>query len=243
MSSKLNKLRPVLQSFVFTPLHPQWLMNKWRITKRRSIVRVAIGNLLDIGCGRQQLKAQLPSSIRYIGIDYPETSINWYRKAPDVYGDAHLLPFESNTFDTVLLLDVLEHLKQPGEALEEAVRVMKDHGALVISVPFLYPIHDAPRDYMRWTEYGLSSLCDNAALRIVELMRFGRPIETAGLNMNLAIALSIRQIVSRSLLGWLLVPFAALIIFCINLLCWLLGRISLQDSSATAGYLIIATRR
>jgi hypothetical protein len=37
-------------------------------------------------------------------------------------------------------------------------RVLKPEGRIVVSVPFLFPIHDAPGDYWRFTKYGLRYL-------------------------------------------------------------------------------------
>lgn len=45
------------------------------------------------------------------------------------------LPFKSNYFDTVVCIDVLEHLNNSQIALKELVRVLKNGGKLIISVP------------------------------------------------------------------------------------------------------------
>lgn len=243
MSRNLVNVRAVSESLASTPFHPQWIMGHWRRSKRRNIIERAKGQLLDIGCGRQQLRAQLPASVRYTGVDYLETSIHWYRKTPSVYADAHALPFDSEIFDTVLLLDVLEHLEDPQIGLMEAVRVLLQDGTLIISVPFLYPIHDAPRDFTRWTEYGISALCERASLQIRELIPYGRPIETAGLNLNLAFALTIRGLIRRTSLAWLLIPFAAFSIFAINIFCWLLGKVPIIDAAAPASYLVVVAKQ
>ena len=58
------------------------------------------------------------------------------------------LPIATNSIDSVLFLDVLEHLQNPDQALNEIFRVLKSNGVLILQVPFLYPIHDAAYDYI-----------------------------------------------------------------------------------------------
>ena len=48
-------------------------------------------------------------------------------------------------------------------------RVLKDNGHVILSVPHLSPIHEAPHDYFRYTEYGLNSLLTSRGFRVLEL--------------------------------------------------------------------------
>lgn len=76
----------------------------------------------------------------------------------DQVASVYELPFESESFDVVLCLSVLEHLETPQKAIEEMKRVLKPGGRIIVSVPFLFPIHDAPGDYWRFTKFGLRNL-------------------------------------------------------------------------------------
>jgi SAM-dependent methyltransferase len=73
-------------------------------------------------------------------------------------GSAYALPFSNQSFGNVLCLSVLEHLEEPKAALSEMRRVLRADGRILVSVPFLFPIHEAPRDYWRFTRYGLERL-------------------------------------------------------------------------------------
>lgn len=92
------------------------------------------GNLLDVGCGIGDMLSYVPGSI---GVDInPENvqfcqnrGLNAYHMQIDV------LPFESDSFDTVLLDNVLEHLINPKALLSEIRRVLRPHGSLIIGVP------------------------------------------------------------------------------------------------------------
>ncbi|MFN3421861.1 MAG: class I SAM-dependent methyltransferase, partial [Armatimonadota bacterium] len=62
-----------------------------------------------------------------------------------VLGDAQFLPFDDNSFDLVAVLDVLEHLDDDCQALQEIWRVLKPKGAVVFTVPAfmsLWSVHD-----------------------------------------------------------------------------------------------------
>lgn len=79
-------------------------------------------------------------------------------RQPDTLGDAHDLPFKEESFNFILCTEVLEHLHTPHVAISEFSRVLKPGGMLVLTTRFVFPIHDAPHDYYRYTEYGLRHL-------------------------------------------------------------------------------------
>lgn len=76
----------------------------------------------------------------------------------DVVGSVYALPFPDNSFDNVLCMVVMEHLEDPKAAIVEMKRVLKVGGKILVSVPFLFPIHDAPNDFWRFTKYGFKIL-------------------------------------------------------------------------------------
>ncbi len=97
-----------------------------------------------------------PSYSKYfsnrIGIDI--------RQGPgvDIVASAYEMPFKDGEFDIVVCVAVLEHFDDPHRAIAEIYRVLKPGGRIIISVPFLFPIHDAPGDYWRFTKYGLAKM-------------------------------------------------------------------------------------
>jgi SAM-dependent methyltransferase len=80
------------------------------------------------------------------------------KRQPDTVGDAHVLPFPDGLFEFILCTEVLEHLHTPHKAIDEMGRVLKSGGTLILTTRFVFPIHDAPHDYYRYTEYGLRHL-------------------------------------------------------------------------------------
>jgi SAM-dependent methyltransferase len=82
------------------------------------------------------------------------------RHAPGVQivGDGHALPFRSACFDQIVATEVLEHMMEPQRAVDEMFRVLRPGGRLLLTTRFLFPIHDAPHDYFRFTCFGLRHL-------------------------------------------------------------------------------------
>jgi SAM-dependent methyltransferase len=76
----------------------------------------------------------------------------------DVINDGHCLPFKDNSFDTVMIIAVLEHVKEPQIVVNEIHRVLKKGGIVYSTTPFLQPYHPSPTDYWRFTKEGLKHL-------------------------------------------------------------------------------------
>jgi SAM-dependent methyltransferase len=116
------------------------------------------GRVLDIGCGMQPYRSLLDASLtEYVGVDRKGPLSN-----PTVEGTAEALPFPDASFDAALSTQVLEHLLDPQLAINEALRVLKPGGTLVLTVPGLWPLHEAPHDYWRFTRYGVLALLDRS---------------------------------------------------------------------------------
>lgn len=106
--------------------------------------------VLNIGSGGQiyQVIKQVCGSVIQVDID-PD-------RKPDVVADVCSMEmFEDSSIDAVFMMEVLEHVKEPKAALLEIQRVLKPGGKLIMSTPFIFPIHDAPYDFYRFTRYGL----------------------------------------------------------------------------------------
>lgn len=66
-----------------------------------------------------------------------------------------------NAFDMIICLYVLEHIYDVHRAVEGMHRALVPGGTAVIVVPHVYPYHDEPTDYWRFTEHALRSLLDS----------------------------------------------------------------------------------
>lgn len=224
----------------YTPLHPQWFAYRHEQKRHEMVGRLAQGRVLDIGCGRQPLRSRLNANCDYTGMDSLDTGATLYGAKPQVFGDAHSLPFADGTFDTVLLLEVLEHLPEPQTAVKEAKRVLSPNGRLILSTPFLYPIHDAPTDYQRWTKYGLRHLVEHENTD-VEIRHCGKPTETAALLTSIALASIALNALEKRAPSILLLPLLAAGVVVANLTGWILAKLFPDNDLMPIGYFISMT--
>lgn len=108
------------------------------------------GLVLDCGSGKRD--------------DYLENVVNFEivpYESTDVVGLGEDLPFSDNTFDAVLSLNVLEHVKDPFKCASEISRVLKPKGKLYCVAAFLQPVHAYPDHYFNMTKGGMKLLFEN----------------------------------------------------------------------------------
>jgi ubiquinone/menaquinone biosynthesis C-methylase UbiE len=96
--------------------------------------------IVDIGCGVGDLCRILPVSLKRIGIDLSLPALRYANRdcrtdAMFVNASLYELPIQDESVDTVICLEVLEHLREDNKALEEIRRILRSGGRLIISLP------------------------------------------------------------------------------------------------------------
>ena len=100
-------------------------------------------HILEIGAGDGRLTASLArSGTSVIGIEIDDTAVRLASSALQhmdncaiAQADCYQLPFPPKKFDVAVMADVIEHLDEPDSALEEATRVLKPDGVLIVTTP------------------------------------------------------------------------------------------------------------
>ncbi len=128
------------------------------------------GKTLDVGCGNVLYGDLFPNRTT---LDIEERE----KVTVDIIGDAHdLSVFPQESFDIVLCTEVLEHLHTPTQAIAEFHRILQPGGTLLLTTRFVFPLHDTPHDYYRYTKYGLQHLLRD--FEDVEITEEASTIET-----------------------------------------------------------------
>jgi len=236
-------------------IHPQYIIRKLQEEAVVEAEKYAKGNLVDIGCGRMPYRKRLdPLVDSYTGVDHPKVS-KLYKsdKKPEVFADARKLPFNDNSFDIGLMFQVLEHVDDPEKVVNEAARVLKPGGFLIISVPFLYPLHDMPYDVGRYTKTALAGFVDRSNLYLVKIKSQGGFFDFLAVSLNTFLAKRIKDIIlSRlNLISCALLIFYVLISLPIILLNNFLslivrslcGRLPSYPNYFPLDYLVIAKKK
>ncbi len=107
--------------------------------------------VLDAGCGKNPYYHKAISS-KIICADILQT------KKVHLVADSMSLPLKKSKFDGVVSVNSLYYCNNPKKSIKEFSYVLKSGGKLVLMTPFIYPIHDAPDDKYRFTEYGIREL-------------------------------------------------------------------------------------
>lgn len=135
----------------------------WKEYRVAELLPPAAGaeEILLVGCGDGGERPFLESrGFRVSGFDV--------RPSPgtDFLADAHELPLQDGSYDVVLSMQVLEHLKAPWTAVHEVARVLRPGGWFVGSVAFLKPYHGS---YFHISHLGMTQLLEDAGLEIDHL--------------------------------------------------------------------------
>ena len=131
--------------------------------------------LLDVGAGPSHFAKLLEPYIHY-AVDF--------RPYPDIDFVTDItkpLPIASRFFDVILLSNVLEHISEPLSLLLEINRILKPSGRLIMITPFLIKIHQAPHDFLRYTEYMFQYLFQNSGFSEFSIEPIGNIVDIYGI--------------------------------------------------------------
>jgi len=141
------------------------------------------GDVLEIGAGGDYLKKEFKSKYdEWISLDYDLRS-----NSIDLRGDGQQLPLKDGVFDTIISVDVLEHVPNPEKFVSEMFRAVKPGGIVILSTPFFFYLHEEPHDYFRFSKYGLRTIFERNGLSVIDVIPTGGVIGILGLLISIFI--------------------------------------------------------
>lgn len=157
--------------------HHRYLLDQL-LTEHCSLM---LGLIVDIGGKKVKQRGNFVppqgDNIRWVYLNLSKET------SPDIVATAQMIPLKSNSADCVVCCELLEHLKDPRQCCLEIHRILKPNGVLILSAPFLYPVHPDPEDHFRFTSEQMRYLCRD--FEIIKIIPMGSWLGTLGLFFEL----------------------------------------------------------
>lgn len=154
------------------------------------------------------------------------------KRIPDIQGDICTYDFQGSTYGVVVMGEVLEHLHSPHLAINNIYTILRSDGKLILTVPFLFPIHESPHDYFRYTRYGLEYLLKKFHKVVIK----ERNTWAEAINV-----LWVRHLMEQNFRSQLMAPvFISMAVILLPLM--LLMGYMIKTNFMTTGYLVSATK-
>lgn len=187
------------------------------------------GKLVSVGCGNKPYRNYFKHVDKYIGVDIANNGA-------DIIANAKFLPIKSDSIDTVLCNQVIEHDPEPDKIITEIHRILKEESVLILSAPQMGRLHGEPNDYYRYTKWGLKYLFKKNDMKVEVIKSHGGIFRAIGSHLNFFIIdyFGKRKCI-KSILRYTIINMNSFIFnFLDNLIVW---------EKDTLGYNIIAKKR
>jgi SAM-dependent methyltransferase len=147
-------------------INPFFIARRGLLKSIKEVGKEVTGKTLDVGCGTKPYEKYFNCS-EYIGLEI-DTAVNQDKNKADHVYDGKKFPFGDGEFDSIVTNQVLEHVFNPDEFLDEINRILKVNGKLLLTVPFVWDEHEQPYDYARYSSFGLKSLLERNGFEIIK---------------------------------------------------------------------------
>lgn len=130
------------------------------------------GKILDLASGTIR-----PSYYRFLRVDKDVkiVSVNITDELkPDIKADLEKpFSFKDEEFDNVFCFNLLEHVYDYGNVINESFRILKNDGRFIGTIPFLGSVHADPDDYFRYTKSTLEKIFTEAGFKEIKIEPLG----------------------------------------------------------------------
>lgn len=143
-----------------------------RIKEDFELARIHLtGRVIDLGGHKGSSYFSLLNTeqpVEVANFDGMESGIHKTSSGADhVFDFEKTFPFIDASFDTILCINVMEHIYNFKNLVTESARILKQNGVMYVSVPFFFNIHGSPNDYFRYTKSALERLFADAGFQVV----------------------------------------------------------------------------
>jgi len=166
------------------------------------------GKVVDVGAGLSPFKHLLNREIaQYTGLDIESADSFGYNNPDVVHFDGKQIPLDSDSIDSLICTEVLEHVEDAQRLIDEMYRVVRPGGRSVITVPWSARYHYIPHDFHRFTPSRLKNLFVSfsavsveargtditviASKLVVAYLRLLRPMKMFWLAITLPVAIAL----------------------------------------------------
>jgi len=143
--------------------------------------------VLDIGCSKGFMGKKLGSIHDFYGIDISKEDASiakrYYKSIKIANLDETLPSYEKNSFDTIIMADVIEHLKNPLKAVLHFKKFLKNDGMLIISAPNIANAYIRLRLLLGNFDYEDRGIMDKTHLKFFTLKSLRKFVSVAGLSI------------------------------------------------------------
>jgi SAM-dependent methyltransferase len=120
--------------------------------------------ILDYGCGVKPYEYIFENYIeQYVGID-----VGTNPNADIIIQPGENLNYKNDYFDFIISSQVLEHVENVEQYMNECFRVLKKGGYVFLSTHGTWQYHASPYDFNRWTYIGLKNLLEKHNFEVIE---------------------------------------------------------------------------
>jgi SAM-dependent methyltransferase len=160
--AQINRVFSLMRMLSHTRFLVRRLQSKFIIEHTRG---KSFTTVVDVGCGKAPHRKHVAHK-KYIGVDIEDRG-----GVPDeIIADVNDgIPLPDDTADLVICTETLEHTKKPHFVVKELHRITKKGGTVLLTAPMVWPVHEAPYDFFRYTNFGMEYLFKEAGFTEVRI--------------------------------------------------------------------------
>lgn len=193
--------------------------DRWTVRAVQAWIRSALppilasaarpGAVLDVGCAEQPFRALIESSgQQYVGMDVVQNRM----RSVDIVSTLEDAPAPAQAFRVILCTEVVEHVVDIDLAFAGLRRLAATGGTVVMTVPFVFPLHMEPYDFRRLTLHGVRRLAADHGFSVEAATPLGGlPEVLATLIADASILPVSRSAIAKAKVGLLRLAAAALV--------------------------------